>query len=224
MRTSTQGRRVQANAAEAKRDTHRNGHGPLRLVGCAAVKVDSVPRRNVLPKPSPQSTAHVQSSVRLFVALWPGPRVRQALAACRDGTQWPAGASPTATDKLHLTLHFIGSVPSGRIAEVAMGLEVPVPVFELPLEVAERWHNGLAVLRPRTVPQPLHQLHADLAKALLQLALPVEIRAFRPHVTLARRCTPSQPVAAEPVRWRVTGYALVQSVVDGTYRLLRRYR
>ncbi len=163
--------------------------------------------------------------MRLFIALWPGPRVRQALAACRDRTPWPAGASPTATDKLHLTLHFIGSVPLARLAEIVTALQVPVRAFELHLDVAEHWRGGLAVLRPRTVPRPLHQLHADLAAALLRQAMPVERRAFRPHVTLARRSAASQPLAsAEPVRWRVTGYALVQSMVDGSYTLLRRYR
>jgi 2'-5' RNA ligase len=160
----------------------------------------------------------------LFIALWPGPRVRQALAACRDRTPWPASASPTATDKLHLTLHFIGSVPSVRVAEIATALQVPVRAFELRLDVAEHWHGGLAVLRPRTVPRRLHQLHADLAAALLRQALPVEPRVFRPHVTLARRSTSPPLASAEPVHWRVTGYALMQSMVDGSYRLLKRYR
>lgn len=163
------------------------------------------------------------ATARLFVALWPGPRVRQALAACRDGVRWPRGAAPTATDKLHLTLHFIGNVPAARVAEVAAALQAPAPAFELHLDTAECWQGGLAVLRPRTVPARLQQLHADLAAALRRLALPVEARAFRPHVTLARRAAP--PLApAEPLRWRIGGYVLVQSTPDGRYRLLKRYR
>ena len=162
---------------------------------------------------------------RLFLALWPGPRVRQALAACRDATPWPAGASPTADDKLHVTLHFIGSVPAARVDEIGAALQVPVHRFELRLELAEVWHGALAVLRPRQVPDRLLQLHADLAAALRPLGLPVEARAFRPHVTLARRGGPARPLPpAEPIRWRLTGYALVQSRPDGRYQVLRRYR
>ncbi|ODV11299.1 MAG: 2'-5' RNA ligase [Rubrivivax sp. SCN 70-15] len=162
-------------------------------------------------------------TARLFLALWPGPRLRETLAACRDLTPWPPGAAPTATDKLHLTLHFIGSVPAARLAEVAAALQVPAPAFELRLELAECWRGGLAVLRPRTVPARLQQLHADLAAALRRLGLPVDARPFRPHVTLARRAA-QPPAPAEPLRWRVGGYVLVESLPDGCYRLLKRYR
>jgi 2'-5' RNA ligase len=174
---------------------------------------------SLLPAP-----AAAERSARLFLALWPGPRVRRALAACRDGTPWPAGASPTATDKLHLTLHFIGSVPAGRVPEIAAALPVPVQPFELVLDIAEAWPHGLAVLRPAAPPPRLQQLHADLAAMLRRLGLRVESRAFRPHVTLARRAPPGPPVApAEPLRWRVGDYALVQSRPDGRYAVLRRY-
>jgi RNA 2',3'-cyclic 3'-phosphodiesterase len=172
---------------------------------------------------SASAAAGAGPTARLFLALWPGPRVRRALAACRDRVVWPPGAAPTATDKLHVTLHFIGIVPAARVAEVAVALQVPAPTFELRLDTAECWHGGLAVLRPRLVPARLQQLHAELAAALRRLELPVEARAFRPHVTLARRAV--QPlVPAEPLRWRVGGYVLVQSMPDGRYRLLQRYR
>ena len=164
-------------------------------------------------------------AVRLFTALWPAPQVRQALAACRDATRWPAGAAQVANEKLHVTLHFIGSVPANRVAEVAAALQVPLKAFDLQLDVVGCWHGGLAVLCPRQVPPRLQQLHADLAVVLRQLGLPVEARAMRPHVTLARRATACQAVApAEPVHWRVSGYALVQSLPDGRYQVLRRYR
>jgi 2'-5' RNA ligase len=163
--------------------------------------------------------------VRLFLALWPGPRVRQALVAHRDGLAWPAGAAPTATDKLHLTLHFIGSVPVECVAAIAAALQVPVQGFELRLDLTECWRGGLAVLRPNVPPPRLLRLHADLAAALRRLSLPVETRPFRPHVTLARRAGAAAAAAPlEPLRWRVAGYVLVQSRADGRYELLRRYR
>jgi len=167
----------------------------------------------------------VPATVRLFVALWPGARVRRALAACRDRQRWAEGAAPTPTDKLHLTLHFIGDVPTARVAEVAAGIGVPLRGFDLQLDIAEHWRNGLAVLRPKAVPADLVQLHADLAAALRRLALPVENRAFRPHVTLARRVAAARPAPAlDVVPWHVGGYALVRSTSDGRYELLRRYR
>ena len=167
-------------------------------------------------------------SARLFLALWPAPQVRQALAACRDAIAWPAGASPTADAKLHLTLHFIGSVPAAQVDAIAAALQVPVQGFELRLDRVERWPGGTMVLRPAAVPQPLLQCHADLAEALWRVDLPVESRAYRPHVTLARRVAAAMPLAptapATPIHWPVAGYALLRSQPDGRYSVLARYR
>lgn len=175
--------------------------------------------------PPPPRADRSPPTVRLFIALWPPPRVRQALAACRDATAWPAGAVPTASDKLHLTLHFIGSVPASQVDGIAAALQVPVQGIDLQLDTVERWRGGLAVLRPRQPPPRLLQLHAGLAQVLQQLRLPVEPRDFRPHVTLARRAATAAPAApAAPLHWRASGYALVQSRPDGRYRVLRRYR
>lgn len=161
--------------------------------------------------------------LRLFIALWPGPSVRRALMACRDAQPWPRGARPTADRQLHLTLHFIGAVPAGRLDEVAAALAVPSPAFDLALDRIEAWPRGLVVLGPTAIPAALQRLHGDLAEALRRLALPVEPRAFRPHVTLARRASPCPPLTVPgPVHWRVDGHVLVQSVA-GSYRVLRRH-
>lgn len=192
-----------------------------RPAGRAAGPVDLSSGSIIVPK---RAADDDPPPARLFLALWPGPGVRQALAAFRDATPWPAGASPVADDKLHLTLHFIGSVPADRVAEAAAGLQVPVKGFMLALDHAECWRGGLALLRPRLLPAPLVQLHADLGAALRALDLPVEQRVFRPHVTLARRAGQAAPlVPAAPLRWQVSGYVLVQSRPDGRYEVLRRY-
>jgi 2'-5' RNA ligase len=125
-------------------------------------------------------------------------------------------------ERLHLTLHFIGAVPVARLAEVGDGLAVPCAPFDLQFDEAAAWPRGLAVLSPREVPAALVELHQRLAGALQRLALPVESRPWRPHVTLARRAAGAVPPAAAPAgRWAVRGYALVQS--QGGYRTLRHY-
>lgn len=165
------------------------------------------------------------ATARLFIALWPGPAVRASLRAARDAWQWPAHAAPVATDKLHLTLHFIGSVPAVRVPGIAVALRaVPVAPFELRLAAPALWPHGIAVLEPAHVPARLAALHAALADALRGLALPVEARRFRPHVTLARHAQgaalPGAP--AQPLRWSVHGHALVESR-GGSYVVLERY-
>ena len=169
----------------------------------------------------------MSDSARLFIALWPTPAVREALRESRDAWQWPPSASPVGTERLHMTLHFLGAVPRERVSEVSEGLAVPFTAFELVLGRAQLWPHGLAVLRPvADVPSRLVLLHSVLRVALQRLQLPTEDRPFRPHVTVARRAQAALPPAQlSAVHWRVRGYALVDSQrgPTGGYAVLRRY-
>ncbi len=179
---------------------------------------------NHVPAPPPSAARpSAPPFARLFLALWPGPAALRALAAWQRHCTWPAGAAVVPTERLHLTLHFIGPVPTARVPELLRGLAVPMRRFDLTFGHTETWPRGLAVLCPDAVPEPLATLHAQLQAALQRLALPVETRPFRPHVTLARKAAGAEP-PAEPLRltWRATGYALVQS--QGGYRTLQHYR
>ncbi len=163
-----------------------------------------------------------EATSRLFVALWPDAAALRALTAWQARWAWPQGAAVVAPEQLHLTVQFIGAVPNARLPELARKLALPMHPFDLTLGRAEVWPQGLAVLCPDAVPDALTALHADLQAALQRLALPVEARPFRPHVTLARRATgalpPSEPAT---LQWSVRGYALVQS--RSGYQTLAHY-
>jgi 2'-5' RNA ligase len=153
-------------------------------------------------------------TARMFVALWPDQRVRDGLCAWRDGVAWPASASPTRTEQLHVTLHFLGNVARARIPELAAELAVGFDPFELAFGHPEMWPGGIAVLAPDVAPAPLLALHGALGEALERLGITPEARPYRPHVTLARRAGSLRtPIAGPPVRWQVDGYALMQSKV-----------
>ncbi|GAB3427274.1 RNA 2',3'-cyclic phosphodiesterase [Massilia solisilvae] len=163
------------------------------------------------------------ATTRLFLALWPDPAIREALRAWRDAWTWPVGAVPVSTDKLHMTLHFLGNQPSVRVPELVAGLAVPLAPFRLELGVPKAWPGGIAVLEPFHVPGALLQLHAGLSTALLSLGLSLEPRAYRPHVTMARRAGQATlPAQAPPLAWDISGYALVASRLGG-YDVLARY-
>lgn len=164
--------------------------------------------------------------LRLFLALWPDDSSRQALLAWRDAWEWPAGASPIRPERLHMTLHFIGPVPAARLGEVVSQLERPSESFTLDFGRAELWPHGIAVVCPLVIPSALRRLHGELGEALRRLDLPLEERALRPHVTLARRAHGALvPSAGPAVRWDLKeGYALVQSMPRGEgYRVLHRF-
>ncbi len=155
--------------------------------------------------------------MRLFIALWPDARTRDKIAAWQGEWDWPPRAALVRPERLHLTLHFLGDVPARRLPELAAGLRVGFEPFTMELGAGETWPGGVAVLRPgRTVPA-LERLHQALAGALTELGFVPEARAFRAHVTLARRAqgaTPPREGAA--CRWHVgAGYVLVQSLPAG---------
>lgn len=164
---------------------------------------------------------------RLFLALWPDDDTRRALAQWRDSWSWPLGAAPTRTERLHLTLHFIGSVAAERVDGLCAALARPCSEFTLEFGHAELWPHGIAVVCPHSTPAALLQLHADLGAALRQLSLPVDDRPLRAHVTLARRAQRATLPAAGPAfEWLMKeGFALVQSMRgDAGYRVLQRFR
>ena len=160
---------------------------------------------------------------RLFIALWPDPQVRHVLRTWRDAWEWPRGSSPVRNERLHMTLHFLGSVSTARIPELRAALTVPFEPFELEFGVPKLWPHGIAVLEPHAIPAQLMQLHADLGGALQRLEMPVEERAFKPHVTLARRAVKATvPEGGPALTWAIDGYALMESTAGG-YPVLQQY-
>ena len=159
---------------------------------------------------------------RLFLALWPDAALRRPLAAWRDGWSWPKAASPVRTERLHVTLHFLGDVASERVPDIVDGLRVPFSPFTLHFGRNTLWPHGIAVLEPDTVPPALLALHASLALAMVPLALAPDARPYRPHVTLARRAGNARKASdGPPLAWHVDRYALVRS--DQGYTVLREY-
>lgn len=160
---------------------------------------------------------------RLFLALYPDSALRAALARSRDSWQWTKSAALVGDDKLHLTLHFIGDVPREMIGELRALLSVPMTPFELAFGTSVVWPHGIAVLEPVSVPPALLELHRLLAERLAYAGLTPEARAYKPHVTMARRAGTSTPPAHGPdLRWPVDGYALMESA-GGKYTVLEHY-
>jgi RNA 2',3'-cyclic 3'-phosphodiesterase len=134
---------------------------------------------------------------RLFIALSLPAAVRDTLAALAEplpGIAW------TRSEQLHVTLRFLGDVPIESIAPMIARLEhVQVAPFVLPVE-------GVGSFPPNRPPRVLwigtgsghprlFQLRQRLDDAVLASGLPLDVRTFHPHVTLAR-CTENGAPAA----------------------------
>ncbi len=166
------------------------------------------------------------STHRMFLALWPPESVRTALCSLMQEWDWAEGARRYAPQDLHLTLHFLGAVPDVRLPELRDEFALAFEPFDLTLDAAGLWPRGLAVLGCQEAPQPLLELQRRLGPAVQRLHLPLELRGFRPHVTLARHALQARvPAATRPICWRVEGYCLARSTGNpaARYETVQRY-
>lgn len=162
------------------------------------------------------------AAVRLFTALWPPAAVREALVALAARWQWPAGAKPVAPARLHATLHFLGLVDPDRVPLLRPVLDVPFEPVTLHPEAARQavWPGGIAVLELE-VPSALRAWHERVSTALRAAGFDVEARAWRPHVTFARKASHARPApACELPPWPVDDVALVRSTPGRGYEVL----
>ena len=149
--------------------------------------------------------------MRLFFALWPPAKTAHALAQWTHEVSRDTGGSPTASDKIHLTLAFLGDGDTAKAHDAAA--RVQGRRHALPLEHAHYWkHNKIVWVGPQAMPAPLAALVAELHGALKEQAFVLEDRPFAAHVTLLRKAREPKTLPALPVvRWPVDEFLLVRS-------------
>jgi RNA 2',3'-cyclic 3'-phosphodiesterase len=146
--------------------------------------------------------------VRLFVAAYPPPAVlddfRAHVSTLACGAPQPPGGSLrlVSPERVHLTLTFIGEVPDERLSVVETAVAAG----------ARRWASAGTGRDPRKIPRlriggggrfghgkftvmwaglrgdttALGDLVTDLRQNLRSAKVPYDVKAYRPHVTVAR--------------------------------------
>lgn len=154
-------------------------------------------------------------TARLFFALWPDQDARAALAQLAQSLHVECGGRSMLAEKIHLTLAFLGNVPSARIAELhALATTVAAPCFDLEIDTLTYWrHNRIVWVGTRECPAALRDLVAQLARALRTAGFRCEEREYAPHVTLLRgaRRAPAMR-AVDGIVWRTGEFTLVQAL------------
>lgn len=155
--------------------------------------------------------AGTTDTLRLFFALWPDDATRTAL----QQLQAPMRGRMIPYANLHLTLTFLGQQPASLLAgarEVLSHLSVPPPSLTLD-RVGYFPRNRIAWIGMHDVPADLMALQQELADALQQRGIPFDSqKTFKPHITLARDASLPTDLAFDPIPWRASHVALVQSV------------
>jgi 2'-5' RNA ligase len=152
---------------------------------------------------------------RLFFALWPGDRQRDRLREAVNSVASVADGRPVDRRNWHVTLVFIGAFPEHRIPYLLQRAEqITMEPFRLDFDRLEFWPRPrIACLCAAAVPPELQALVDALNGILADLGLEPEGRAYRPHITLARK---ARRFATEQLTQRATtewsDFELMESV------------
>ncbi len=132
-----------------------------------------------------------ETALRLFLALDCPGEIKSALAesaallarSCLRG-------SFTRPENHHLTLAFLGQVPRSRVSELAGLMDgCAAAPFSLTIGHLGRFkgRDGDLIWRQADGGEALLRLQAELERRLRAQGFAPEDRAYRPHLTLARR-------------------------------------
>jgi 2'-5' RNA ligase len=180
------------------------------------------------PRSGGSPPTHAERRRRLFFALLPSAAARAALQTLAH-QQAAAPARAVRAADLHLTLLFLGSVSEAALPRLrAAAAAVRATPVSVVLRRLERWRGGLLCATGEATPALL-ALHRRLLEAGRNLGLPVDARALRAHITLARGLTRAAgacdaPVA--PIRWRACSFCLMESLGrpdGGRYTVVGRW-
>ncbi len=157
--------------------------------------------------------------MRCFVAAWPDPPTRVALAAVlEDVRQRVAHRRATRIDDLHLTLAFIGNLSDEDALAVSHALaKVRCRPFNWRLDTLGFFDQAGVVWvgAARKPVKPLVAL-ADRARAALnRLEIDFDRRPLAPHVTLLRGVRQFDVEQVMPITWRIDSIALYRSAPIG---------
>ena len=155
--------------------------------------------------------------MRMFFALWPDAGVRALIADAAAALRWSGAARPVPRENYHLTLAFVGEVPSSSLAVLQqIGRSQREPACTISLDAYAHWREPRVVVAvARETPAALTLLSTRLRAALQDRPAEPPLRA---HVTLARKVAQaSVPQAMSAIQWRATAFSLVSSDTRGRH-------
>jgi 2'-5' RNA ligase len=152
----------------------------------------------------------------MFFALWPDALTSAQVANAAAVLRLSNAARPVPQRNYHLTLAFVGEVPSSRLVVLRqIGLGQQGSACTIRLDAYEHWQESQVVAAvARETPSALSELSTRL-RAALQDHRPGP--SWRAHVTLARKVTQAPVLQAmSPIHWRAKTFSLVSSDTRGS--------
>ena len=151
---------------------------------------------------------------RLFFALWPSDRQRETLRDALRPVLTSVEGERVDRRSWHVTTVYIGDFPEEQIPFLqAAANEIDYEPVRLRFDRLAFWPRPkIACLLPLTTPPPLEALVGSLRTALAAFDCRLEDRAYRPHITVARRVRAFEDLAlTRPLDLEWAQFTLVES-------------
>ncbi len=167
--------------------------------------------------------------MKLFFALWPDEETREHLEAMQQRLLPLTGGRATLPSTLHLTLCFLGEVPSARLDELlTIGGRIKAKAFDIPINKVGCFDSAKVAWAGSKAPSPaLVNLQSAIQQGVSKAGFDVDPRPFRPHISLVRHLPKSfETMSTLEIPWAVSGFSLVVSRADASgvrYELLKTW-
>ncbi len=118
-----------------------------------------------------------------------------------------------APENLHVTLLFLGCVNAEQEIELRQAAAtIAVPQLTLCFNQLSYWKTpGVLCLTATAIDAELTTLVSALTLAANQQGIAADPRAYKPHVTLARRVKDAKVLEFAPIVWSPSSFSLVES-------------
>ncbi len=164
---------------------------------------------------------------RLFFALEPNPAIRKDVNKIISRLD-DKSCRKTSTENIHITLVFLGLIAQPQERDIIKAVEnITIPSFEILFDQLAYWRKPrILCLNSSAHNAPIEQLVEDIKAKVNQCGVATETRAFKPHVTLARKVNHKIEIPFESLLWRADQFCLMEScsVTGGVrYQVLKRW-
>ena len=172
---------------------------------------------------------NTKATRRLFFALWPNDQIRHSIVEQFKRLPKPLYGRVIQPRNLHITMHFVGSVNEDiQTCMQTAAAKVAAERFTCKLDCFGYFSRSKTLwLGSQDTPVELTDLHNELGAALADCGYSAEKRPFKPHITLIRKCTLTEPHEADfSLAWPIDTFALIESHRDQherNYQLIESY-
>jgi RNA 2',3'-cyclic 3'-phosphodiesterase len=159
---------------------------------------------------------------RLFFALRPDESSREALSSAASEALRLSRGRAVPPENWHVTLAFLGSVPSDRVSSLvtvagSVSLATSDPTLSLIFDRIEYWRSAELLCAVAQRESVVAGFVGVLRERLASAFFAPDLKPFRAHVTLMRKVAPIQaPLRMTPTEWTFRQFALCESQTRAT--------